>query len=45
MTGYNFGQLYLLPALEFFAYVSYIRWKQAKEERQLREFRLKNKIR
>jgi len=44
MTNYNFGQVYEMPIMEFFTYVSYLRYKQAKEEQQIREFKLKNKL-
>ena len=44
MTNYNFSQVYGLPIMEFLTYTAYLRYKQRKEEQQIREFRLKNKI-
>lgn len=31
MTRYNFGQVYDMPAIEFFAYIKYINIKRQKE--------------
>ena len=44
MTKYNFGQIFEMPVMEFYTYISYLRYKQAKEEQKLREFRLKNRL-
>lgn len=44
MTNYNFGQVFDLPIMEFFTYVSYIRWERAKEEQKLREYKIKNHL-
>ena len=44
LTLHNFKDVLLMDVNEFFAYVAYCRYKAAKEEQQLREFRLKNKI-
>lgn len=44
MTRYNFGQVYDMPVMEFFTYVSYIRYKKAKEEQKIREFKTKHHI-
>ena len=44
MTNYNFGQVFDLPIMEFFTYVSYLRYKAAKEEQAIREFKTKHHI-
>lgn len=41
MTKYNFGELYNMPALEFFAYIAYINYKRKKEEAQLKKINKK----
>ena len=43
MTNYTFGQIYEMPIMEFFMYTAYLKWKAAKQEQQIREFKMKNK--
>lgn len=44
MTNYNFSEIYGMPIMEFFTYISYLKYKAAKEEQQIREFKAKHKI-
>ena len=45
MTNYNFREVYGLPIMEFFTYVAYIRYKRKMEEKQINDFRTRNKLR
>ena len=42
-TGYNFGQVYELPAIEFLTYLAYINNKREREQAEI--LRLKNQTR
>lgn len=43
MTNFNFEQIFQMTALEFFAYVAYLRWKAEKEAQKQRELNAKMK--
>lgn len=43
MTNYNFGQLYLMSVMEFFAYCQYTLYKARKREREIKQFKRKHK--
>lgn len=44
MTKLNFNEIFTMPIMEFLTYVSYLRWKAAKEEQARREFRIKHHL-
>lgn len=39
LTNYNFGQIYDLRAMEFFAYVAYLQRKREDERKRIDEFK------
>lgn len=44
LTKFDFDKVYEMPIVDFFQYVAYINWKRKKEEKELREFQNKNRI-
>lgn len=44
LTRYDFDKVFGMPAMEFFTYVTYLKYKQKKEEQKLRQFRAQHKI-
>lgn len=44
LTRFDFDKVYEMPAVDFIQYISYVNWKNKKQEQQLKEFRMKSKI-
>jgi len=40
----NFNEVFLMPIMEFFTYVSYCNYKRRKEEEQIRKFKAQHKV-
>lgn len=43
MTRFNFEEVYNMSAMEFFAYCSYLKYKQKKEEDRIRQFKAQHR--
>lgn len=37
LTGYNFREIYMMSAMEFFAYIAYINYDRRRQESQIRK--------
>lgn len=44
LTKYDWEKVFKMSALEFFAFLSYVKMKRLREKREIEEFRRKNKI-